>query len=249
MDNNFILLLEKFRTIALNGYVKGVNNHSNGCGLTFEKLLGKKPDSDYLPDYNGIEIKTSTRFSRYPIGLFSLSFDGPDTSEATYILETYGKQSSILKDKKVLILGLSINEKKLAGNYYFELIMDNKEKRLCINIYDNNKVLIETRGFLNYRTIEDRINAKIKKMAIIYASKKKTDNDYHYRYYKIMCCVFKDFNTFLELINSKDISISLILTVSMHDSDIGANKNKGLSFYIKKDSVLKLFKEVCTYEV
>lgn len=70
-------LVSKFKEIHKKGYIKGVNNSTNSVGLTFEKELGKKPDSSYLPDYNGIEIKCTTRFSRFPISLFSKSFDGP----------------------------------------------------------------------------------------------------------------------------------------------------------------------------
>ena len=55
------LLLSEFIKLAKKGYVKGVNNITNSVGLTFESQLGKKPDSDYLPDYNGIELKCTTR--------------------------------------------------------------------------------------------------------------------------------------------------------------------------------------------
>lgn len=69
-------LIKKFKEIAEKRWIKGVNNSTNSVGLTFESLLSKNPDSMYFPDYHGIEIKCSQRFSRYPINLFSLAFDG-----------------------------------------------------------------------------------------------------------------------------------------------------------------------------
>lgn len=60
-------LLKEFKIIVDKKWVKGVNNLTSAAGLTFEKLLGKKPDSLYLPDYYGIEIKTTQRYSRQVI--------------------------------------------------------------------------------------------------------------------------------------------------------------------------------------
>ena len=78
MDKNFKSLIFKFKDINKNGYIKGINNNLiNSAGLTLENLLNKKADSLFLPDYRDIEIKCTQRFSRYPISLFSLSFDGP----------------------------------------------------------------------------------------------------------------------------------------------------------------------------
>ena len=82
-------LLKEFKIIADKKWVKGVNNLTSAAGLTFEKLLGKKPDSLYLPDYYGIEIKTTQRYSRYAVSLFSLSFEGPNLFEMNRLMEKY----------------------------------------------------------------------------------------------------------------------------------------------------------------
>ena len=68
-------------------WIKGINNSTNSVGLTFESLINKIPDSMYFPDYYGIEIKCSQRFSRYPLNLFSLSFDGPELYEMNRLLK------------------------------------------------------------------------------------------------------------------------------------------------------------------
>lgn len=92
-------LIKKFIEISKKRWIKGVNNTTNSVGLTFESLLNKESDSMYFPDYGSIEIKCSQRFSRYPISLFSLSFDGPRLYEMNRLVQTYGKKDIIYKDK------------------------------------------------------------------------------------------------------------------------------------------------------
>ena len=67
-------IIQKFKEIANKKWIKGVNNLTNSVGLTFESQLSKPTDSMYFPDFKGIEIKCSQRYSRYPIKLFSLWF-------------------------------------------------------------------------------------------------------------------------------------------------------------------------------
>ena len=43
----------------------------------------------FFPDYQGIEIKCTTRFSRYPISLFSKSFDDPSFFEMNRLINIY----------------------------------------------------------------------------------------------------------------------------------------------------------------
>ena len=95
-------LVKKFKMISKMKCIKGVNNLTNSVGLTFESLLDKKVDSLYFPDYKGIEIKCTQRFSRYPITLFTSTFDGPEMYEMNTILQKYGKNDSFYRDKKTL---------------------------------------------------------------------------------------------------------------------------------------------------
>lgn len=232
------------------GYVKGINNNiTNSCGLTFESLLGKKADSSFLPDFEDIEIKTTLRFSRYSISLFSLSFDGPDNNESNYLLQTYGKKNPEYNNHKELIVSLKLNEKKLVNKkYYFELRIDYSTQRLFINIYDLHLHLIESRGFMSFDRLEERINNKLKKLALIFASKKIINDNYYFRYYQIVCYQFKDFKTFLSLIETNDVEVTLMLRFSKNEDDIGKNKNKNLVFSIKKKSISKLYNEIFSYD-
>ena len=67
----------------------------------------------FFPNYQGIEIKCTTRFSRYPISLFSKSFDDPSFFEMNRLINTYGTEDNIYKGRKILMANLKVNEKNI----------------------------------------------------------------------------------------------------------------------------------------
>lgn len=188
MEKNFTDIINEFKVINKSGYIKGIhNNLMNSAGLTFESLLGKKADSIYFPDYKNIEIKTTQRFSRYPITLFTSSFDGPNLFEANDLLNKYGHYDKEFINTKILITPLKFKEKVSIGDYYFELDIDMNQEILFINIYNINFNFLEKRGIVNFKTLSDKLTTKLQNLCVIYASKKKIKNDLYFRYYKIEC--------------------------------------------------------------
>lgn len=249
MDENFNELITKFKEINNMKYVKGVNNLPNSVGLTFEKLLGKKADSLFFPDFKNIEIKTTCRFSHYPVGLFTSSFDGPEVFEANYLLQNYGVTDKKYRDKKILITPLKIDKKILINKkYYFELKIDYIDKKLYINIFDKNYNFIEKRGFIDFDTIKNKIEIKLTNLALIFASKKNIDGQFHFRYYKIICFKFKSFDDFLNAIQTNKIKISLCLRVARSGVQEGKTKNKNLIFSIDKEDIPIIYDKLYIYE-
>lgn len=243
MIKDFENLIIKFEEINSKGYIKGINNNLlNSCGLTFESLLGKKADSMFFPDFEGIEIKCKQRYSRYDINLFSLSFDGPELYESNYILKTYGKRKNFFSLKKELFVNLIIDKKVFVNNkYYFELKLDYETKKIYLKIYDENKNLIEQRGFIDFDSLKKRIEIKLQKLALVYASKKKENNDLYFRYYKMVCFNFKDFSTFLKMIEEGIIKLSLMLRYSKSKYNYGKNKNKNMLFNIRDRDLKRIY--------
>ena len=243
MNEQFQGLIKKFNEINKQGYIKGINNNLlNSCGLTFESLLSKKADSMYFPDYNGIEIKCKQRYSNYDISLFSISFDGPYLFESNYLLEKYGKRNEMFDDKKELFINFKFKEKVMVNdNYYFELDIDYMNEIILIKIYDLNRTLIEKRGFIDFENIRTRIDTKLKNLALIYASKKKVNDDLYFRYYKIVCYQYKGFDKFIELLEKNEIKASLVLRFAKSGVDCGKNKNKNIVFKISDKKLSKLF--------
>ncbi len=247
--DEFKEIINEFKRVNNMGYVKGINNNLNAAGLTFEYLLGKSADSMFFPDFKNVELKCTSRFSKYDIGLFSLTFDGPYLFESNYLLEKYGENDSQFTKYKKLIVNFKINKKVLVNNKnYFELKMDYISKMIYFNIYDINFKLIEKRGFISFESIEKRLNIKLKYLALIYNSKKKENSNLFFRYYKIECYELKDSNKILKLLEEGTVKCSLLLRFSRNSEMLGKNRNKNMLFSIRKDCVDKLFDKIYKYE-
>lgn len=236
-------LVSKFKEIHKKGYIKGVNNSTNSVGLTFEKELGKKPDSSYLPDYNGIEIKCTTRFSRFPISLFSKSFDGPENYEMNRLLTTYGKKDIIYKDKRILIGDIFCNKTTLIYSNYFKLEVDRNEEKIFILVYDLKMKLIERTSYIDFSTLKSRISTKLSNVALVYASKKIINSIVNFRYYKMIIYKYTCFDNFLNMLESGEIYATISGRISRSGEKEGKQRNKNLVFKIEKDSINKLFTE------
>lgn len=241
--NNFTLINEK-------GWNKSVCNDTGGVGLTFEKLLDKKADSMFFPDYYGTEIKCTTRFSGYPISLFSKSFDGPLLYEMNRILEKYGKNDKKYYDRKLLNVDLKINEKVLVNNkYFFELKLDHKQEKIFLLVYDKDGNLLENDVYVDFNTLKIHLQVKLSSLAVVYASKKVIAEKDYFRYYKMTIYELSSVEKFIKLLEQNEIIVSLIGRVSRSGSAEGRQRNKGLLFKMPKENINKLFKEVVTYDL
>ena len=52
-------LNSKFLSIKNQGWIETLRNCNSGIGYTFETLIGKTEENFPVPDYEGIEIKTT----------------------------------------------------------------------------------------------------------------------------------------------------------------------------------------------
>lgn len=249
MEEVFSSIITKFEIINKKGYIKGItNNLYNGAGLTFEFLIGKEADSLFFPNYYGVEIKTTQRFSRHPITLFSLAFDGPDFYEANYLLHTYGKNDNEVFNKKILIINLQFNNPKKYGNYYFDLGVDYEKMYIYINVYDDNMKLIEKRGYINLSKIKERLEVKLRYLSVIYASKKIKEDNLYFQYYKIECYTLKNFDDFIKALVNNKLSITLMLRISRSKEELGRQQNKNLVFAISKNKINSIFNKIYEFE-
>lgn len=111
-------LITKFKEISNKKWIKSISNSFGSIGLTFEKELGKNADSLYFSDYCGIELKCTSRYSRYPLYLFAAAFDGPTFPEINRITEKYGWYDKDYPNKKILFTNLKYNEKVLVNKKF-----------------------------------------------------------------------------------------------------------------------------------
>ena len=235
-------LVNKFIEISNNGWIEGVNNYSNSIGLTFEKELGKKADSLYFPDYHGIEIKCSSRYSRYPIYLFSIAFDGPTFPEINRIVDKYGWFDHEFVNKKILMTRIRYKSKtKIQSGFQFKFELDEQEEKLYLCVYDMEGILIEKESFIYLSSIYNHLCLKLSNLAIIYASTKKDSNKKYHRYYEINVYKLISFDRFIELLKNDDIGVSFLARLGRSGDNKGKYKNKSLTFELKKEDVFKLY--------
>ncbi len=242
-------LISEFKRVASKNWIKNSFNSFGGIGNTFEKELGKKSDSMYFPDYYGIEIKCTSRYSRYPLYLFTVAFDGPTFPEIERIISLYGWPDNDFKDKKVLFTKLYFKEKVLVNkDYKFKLKMNEKDKKINLFVYNLCNRIIDDKSFIYLESLYNHLCLKLKKLAIIYASTKTIENNKYFRYYKIEIYELIGFEKFIELLKKDLIQIDLIARLNKSGKDAGRYRNKNLVFSIKKYNIEKLFKKTYSYD-
>lgn len=243
MNKNFKDLTDNFKTIAKKKWIKSSFKGHGNIGLTFEKELDKKIDTTYNPDYKDIEIKCTSRFSRYPISLFSVAFDGPSVKEIIRLNELYGDYDNKFIYKKTLLCTIKYNDLSLLKNNYY-LSLDIEKDKLYLCVYDKDKNLIDKKSFVYMNTIKNHFLTKLKKLAIIKASKKKVNDILYFRYYQINLFTLKNFNAFINLLKNGDIEVSLVSRINKTGTNAGRYHNKNLVFQIQKKNIYKLYDEI-----
>ena len=250
MDLNVKNLVKNFHAIARKKWIKGAyaNNNIGNAGLTFEKELNKEPDNTYFPDYEGIEIKCTTRYSDFPLFLFSASFDGPNYPEINRLIEKYGYYDVDFPDKKVLFEDINYISKHIVNDkWIFRLEIDKNEDKLYLCVYDLNNKLVERESFVYLQTLYDHLILKLKTLAVIKASKKIIDGEKYFRYYELSIYNIISFDKFLELLEKRIIHVSLVGRISKSGERYGKYRNKNLEFKIKKENIELLFEKFYYY--
>lgn len=243
MIQNCDLLIKKFKEIANLKYIESVNKSTGSIGNTFEKALNKSPDSSFFPDYEGIEIKCTGRFSCYPVTLFGITFDGPTFPEIYRLIEKYGVPDKVYPDKKVIYAYIS-NEKYESiynNKYIFKLEIDTEEEKIYLVVYDKNHQFIEKCSFIYLWSLYNHVNTKLQYLALVYASKKNIDSKTYFRYYKMELYKLKSYQIFLEQIKKGTFSIEMIARVIKTGYDAHRYRNKGLVFKLKKEMFDRVF--------
>jgi len=239
LDKNSTELLELFKQISSKRWIPGVCNGWGSIGLTFEKEINKLPDSKYDPDFNDIEIKCTSRYSLYPLFLFTVAFDGPG-NEIVRLVNKYGHYDGSFSDKKVLYrkIASEINP-KYKYNFLFEVDRDKELIFLCI--YNSDGVLLERESYITFSTLKTHVETKLKKLALVRASIKKEDTMQYYRYYAISFYKLLGFEKFIELIENNILQINIISRIGKSGEFSGKYKNRNVEFSIKKEDISKLF--------
>lgn len=185
MNENIQHLNNEFKRIRKIGWIESMQKGSGGIGYTFEKLLGKNRDTFFLPDFNGIEIKTKHLFSKGNITLFSLTPDGDYLFPIEYLRKKYGYHDKIFKEQKVFNYSVCNADCKPFNHHLFKLRIDYKNEKvvLCIkNLYD---LSIDSSISWSFSSIKSHLYNKLSYLAIVKAINKYSNEKEYLHYYDI----------------------------------------------------------------
>lgn len=247
MQEEINKLKKEFIRIKNMGYIKATRGGTTGVGKTFEDLIGKEEDTTPNPDFKGIEIKTKRAYSYSYTTLFNATPIGKGPYEIKRLVNKYGYPDKILKNNKVLNVDVYANHSTLVANkFLFKLIIDRKEEKLFLEIYDKNLNFLEKEAFWTFQVLEQRLNQKLKYLAFIKAWPNKINNEQYYKYTSIEFYELKSFKEFLSLIESGIIRVTFTIGVFRQGERIGSIHDRGTSFNIQEINLEKLFNKLYT---
>ena len=234
MDKMFYTFKEKFNSINELGWVKSLRKGSTGIGYTFESLIGKEEENFEFPDYNNIEIKTKRSRSNFYITLFNATPDGEELFEIKKIHDRYGYPYYKNKNLKVLNNSVFSNLITNIGVFYkFKLNVNYNDERIYLHVFNLDGKLIDTSTYWSFKYLEEKLERKLKFLAIIYANNKFIDGWEYFKYEKLNLYELKDFKYFILLIDKGLIRVTFKIgsevdkdgNIKIHDHGTGFDIN------------------------
>lgn len=245
LDQSFKELLNKFEEIKNKGYVKSINKYKNGSGFTLEHHLGSTSGDFCIPDFDDIEIKAIRKYNEASIGLFSSAPDGKYISATQWITQNYGYPIKDFPEAKALSGDITGNKKSKIGLFYFfQLKVDYENKKIILYVYDKNYKFINNDIYWDFDSLEDKLNRKLSKLAVIEAQRRQLDGDYYYYYDNIKLYKLKSFDVFLNLIELGIVSLGMKTGVYKSGKKLGKFHDHGCTFRIQKNNLERLFNRV-----
>lgn len=243
MTNSFNTLLQKFEEIRMMGWIKSLRKGPTGIGYTFEKLIGKDEDALCCPDYNGIEIKTHRSGSASYVSLFNYNPIGESSYELKRLFANYSYVHPKNKNIRALNADAFCNYMKDVGaSYKFSLKVADSEQKIYLLVFDKLGVLVEKKAYWTFETLKEKLYRKMQYLAYIEADSKYVNGVEYFKYTKINFYTLKSFDSFIRLIKSAKIKVSLLVSGSLKDLE---NINShGANFSIKKENLCLLYNPV-----
>jgi len=224
--------------------IKSIREDYSGMGYTFESLINKKIDSSFLPDFNGIEIKTKYKKSDSDLKLFNYSPKRDDgMAQARYFINNYGYLTK--KNRIKFMRNIFYNElTELNHGHFFKLILDRENNKLIISIINYNLKIIDNSTYWNLDELKERLYTKLSYLAFIRGYIFTIDNIRYNRYTDISFYKLKDFDTFIELIKQGKIYLNFEAYQLLNTNCTKTIFDKGVAFKIKLNSIDELFDKI-----
>lgn len=143
-------------------------------------------------------------------------------------------------DKKINVEFYCSKNVLICNRYFFNLEINREEKRIYLIIRDLDLNIIDKGTYWFFDELETKLKEKLQYLGFIHAACKKDDNYEYLKYFKLECYIYKDFNTFLDLIEKNIISVSFTTAPIKFGPQLGKNR-ASCYFRIGKFDLNKLF--------
>ena len=235
-------LTSKITNIKSKGWIKAVNNHTSGIGLTLEHELGVNSGDFEIPDYGQIELKTKKINSEPYTTLFNAT---PDSYlfEIKRIQEEYGYPHSKNPNFKVFNVSFDGSNYKSIGNkFLFILNVDWNKKIVILKVFDKySKRLIDDKISWSFELLKEKLYRKLKYLMFIKAKRKYEFPYVYYKYTQAQFYILRSFDDFLKAIEQGNIRVTFKINAILNGKNNGKMHDHGTSFEIKETDLDKIF--------
>lgn len=236
-------LLEKMNLISAKGFIRTVTAGDTGIGITLEKELGIKANSNRAPDYKGIELKSKRNRSRKQKAKDQLFSKSPmwkisPIQKASGLISLRGYQDSdnyqalrhTISGDKPNSLGLFLEidyEKKILKQMHYDKETGNKTHDVSWYIEDLKSALL----------------AKHKETFWVYAESEGKDSEEYFHYKEVTYTQGPDIDKFEILLSTGLLTVDY----TMHIKENNRVRDHGYLFKLKPQAFHILFPKPTTY--
>ena len=245
MKTEFMELYEKFKKVKEMGWVLERRKGFTGIGYTFESLIGKDEDDFPIADYHGIEIKTMNSHTKWGLHLFTLTPDGDYLFPIKRILEQLGCPSKDDKSKKTFYK--CVNGKEFSDILFgrkAKLVVNREDEKIDLLVIDHLGEMMDIGVSWSFDWLEERINLKLRYLALVLASSRIIDGKGYFYYYKINFYQYRGFETFISLIEQGIISVTFNIGYYKSGRRMGEIHDGGTYFSIDVNNINLLYDEI-----
>lgn len=233
----------EFNKIKKKGWISSKRNGSTGIGYTFETMLNKKEDNFPIADYGDIEIKTIHNYLKEKvIHLFNATPDGDYLFPIKEIIQNLGYPDKNNPEYRVFNMDVTAMKYTNIGyNKKMILKVDYNNKKIYLKIISKDKNIENMKISWSFDLLRERIEHKIKKLAIVGANTKKNQNIEKFKYTGYRIYEIKSFDHFIKNIENGNIVITFKIGNFKTGKRKGQIHDHGTGFSIKYNNIEELY--------
>ena len=165
--------------------------------------------------------------------------------EIERLKDTYGYPCKKDRNYKVLYIEAYGNKLNFGGiKYQYKLDVSRNEEKIYLTVYSRYNTLIERKTYWTFDYLKEKIENKLKYLAIINAWTNTIDGWNYFKYYKMDIYKLKNFNNFIDLVENGTIKMTVKVDIYTSEKYYGKTYNHGCSFTIEEHNLTKLYDKI-----